>query len=224
MLMSEIEKIEQTIGYTFKNKNYLKVAFTHSSYGHLNNVEYNERQEFLGDSLLNLITTTFLYANTSYSEGEMSKIRAYLVSCENLSEVVSQLGLINFLKVSSFNPKQSKNAMGDLFEALIGGIYLDSDYKTAETFVLNKLQYSKELINKVYSNFSDYKTKLQEIVQQNPNNNFKYVLVEKMGPAHKPTFKVAAILNGETLVEKIGKSKKDTENECAKFIIENNLV
>lgn len=220
----EIKEIEQIIGYTFKNKQFLITAFTHSSYAHLNNKESNERQEFLGDSLLNLITTTFLYNNCSYNEGEMSKIRAYLVSCDNLSELISALKLTKFLKVSSFNPNQSKNAMGDLFEALIAGIYLDSDYKTVENFVIEKLKYSRELIDGVYNHLTDYKTKVQEIVQQNLNNKFEYIELEKIGPAHKPTFTIAAVLNGETLVVKSGSNKKETENECAKHIIENNLI
>ena len=224
MLDNEIKKIEEIIGYTFKNKQFLITAFTHSSYGHLKNKEYNERQEFLGDSLLNLITTTYLYNNCDFSEGEMSKIRAHLVSCDNLSEVVSSLNLVGFLKVSSFNPHQSKNAMGDLFEALIAGIYLDSNYKTAESFVVKKLNFSKKLIEEVYNHLTDYKTKLQEIVQQNSNNKFEYVEVEKKGPAHMPTFTIAAVLNGEVVITKTGKNKKETENECAKFIIENNLI
>lgn len=224
MLKIEIEKIEQIIGYSFKNKQYLITAFTHSSYGHLKGVENNERQEFLGDSLLNLITTTYLYNNSTLNEGEMSKVRAYLVSCENLSEVINELGLVDSLKVSSFNPHQSKNAMGDLFEALIAGIYLDSDFKTVEKFVLEKLKYSKKLIDTVYNHLTDYKTKLQEIIQQDTNNNFEYIELEKTGPAHMPTFTIAAVLNGKTLVTKTGKNKKETENECAKFIIENNIV
>ncbi len=219
-----LTKIEEIIGYSFKNKQYLQTAFTHSSFAHINNVENNERQEFLGDSLLNLITTTFLYNNCSYNEGEMSKIRAYLVSCENLSEVIFRLNLADYLLVQSFNPTQSKNAMGDLFEALIAGIYLDSDYKTVERFVLEKLGYSKELIEQVYNHLTDYKTKLQEIIQQNPHNNFEYVEIDRSGPAHMPTFTIAAVLNGETLVTLSGKNKKETENECAKYIIDNNLV
>ena len=224
MLETEIKKVEEIIGYKFKNKQFLITAFTHSSFGHLKNIENNERQEFLGDSLLNLITTTFLYNNCNFNEGEMSKIRAYLVSCENLSEVISNLNLVDFLKVSSFNPKQSKNAMGDLFEALIAGIYLDSDYTTAQKFVINKLNFSKELIEKVYYNLTDFKTKLQEIIQQSSSNKLEYLEVEKKGPAHLPTFVISAVLNGKTLVTMSGKNKKETENECAKYIIENKLV
>ncbi len=224
MLEKQILEIEKKIGYTFKNKQLLITAFTHSSFAHLRHKDSNERLEFLGDSILNLITTTYLYNCCDFSEGEMSKIRAYLVSCDNLCEVVSSLNIIEYLNVSSFNPNESKNAMGDLFEALVAGVYLDSNYKTAEKFVLEKLKYSKNLINSVYTHLTDYKTKLQEIVQQGHTNKLEYLQVEKKGPAHMPTFTITAVLNGKALVTKTGKNKKDTENECAKYIIENNLV
>ena len=219
-----LNQIEKILGYKFKNKEFLSIAFTHSSFGHLNQVPYNERQEFLGDSLLNLITTTYLYNNCSLNEGEMSKVRAYLVSCDYLSDIIQELDIIKYLRVASFDPKKSKNAMGDLFEAIIAGIYLDSDYKTAEKFVLKTLKYSKELINEVHLHLTDYKTMLQEIVQKNPKNKLNYELIEKTGPAHAPIFTISLILNGEVLVTKTGRNKKQTENECAKFVIDKNIV
>lgn len=220
----DIQNIEQKLNYTYKNKNLLIRAFTHSSFANKNHIESNERLEFLGDSLLNLITTTYLYENCNYDEGTMSKIRAFLVSSNNLSKYIKSNNLIDYLKSDTFNPSNNTNVMGDLYESILASMFLDSDYLVAKTFVATTLNYSKNLIEFVYTHTQDYKTKLQEIVQQNPNNKLEYIVINKSGPAHNPQFEVAITLNGRQLATAIASNKKQAENACAKQIIDNNLV
>ena len=117
----QIVQIQQIINYEFKNKELLKTAFTHSSFAYTHNLKSNERLEFLGDSVLNICTTKFLFDNFDFDEGVSSKIRAYLVSSEYVCEYIKSKDLEKFLLCDNFNPANSTNVMGDLFEAIVGG-------------------------------------------------------------------------------------------------------
>jgi len=220
----ELKEIQAILGYEYRNINLLKTAFTHSSLANQTKIDSNERLEFLGDSLLNLVTTRFLFNNSSYNEGDMSKIRAYLVSSENLSKYIKQTNLISFLKTETFNPMENKNVMGDLFEAIVASMFMDSNYEVVNKFITTALNYSKKLIDETYYHTQDFKTKLQEIVQTNPNNKLEYVVLNKTGPAHRPLFEVGVVLNGQLIEKSSAYNKKEAENICAKKIIEEKLV
>lgn len=213
------KEIEQKIGYTFKDKNLLQTAFTHSSFAYVNGLQSNERLEFLGDSVLNFCTTQYLFENFNFSEGESSKIRAYLVSSDYVSQFVQKNNLQNFLKCDNFNPTNSTNVMGDLFEAIVGAMFLDGGLDQCKNFIHSSLSFSADLINSVLSKTRDHKTELQELMQSK-NMFFEYVLLEKTGPAHLPKFKVQLNIDNNLFFECEGKSKKEAENLCAKEAME----
>lgn len=215
-----LNDIEQKIGYVFKNKENLKQAFTHSSYANLHNLKSNETLEFLGDSILNFATTLYLYNNFDYSEGQSSKIRAYLVSSENVSKFIFDNQLENYLFCGNFNPHNSVNVMGDLYESIVGAMLVDSNFENCKNFIYKSLGYCPELINDVITKTRDYKTELQEIVQKNENSKLQYVLVSKSGPAHKPEFCVQVDIDGKLYGKATAHSKKDAENIAAKITIE----
>ena len=218
--MENIKDIEKKLGIVFKDKSLLTTAFTHSSFANMNNTKSNERLEFLGDSLLNFITTKYLYNNFQLNEGELSKIKAYLVSSDNLSKVIDDLNVIEYLRHGSFDAGKSKNVRCDLFEAILGAVYLDSYFDVAEKFVIEKLQFSKNNIESLMHKVVDYKTKLQEFVQQNGKNTIEYILLKQTGKAHEPNFVVELKIDGKTICNYTANSKKLAENMCAKYALE----
>lgn len=210
-----IKKIEQIIGYKFKNEDLLIMAFTHSSFAHTHNLECNERLEFLGDSVLNFCTTQFLFDNFNFDEGDLSKTRAYLVSSEYVSKFIQKNNLINFLQCHNFNPQKSTNVMGDLFEAIVGAMLLDSDLEQCKKFIYKSLEFSDSLIKDLQSKTKDYKTELQEFLQESGSLNLNYKLIEKTGPAHMPQFTMAVEIDGIIYAYGTAKSKKEAENLAA---------
>ena len=217
---TNIKAIENIIEYKFKNENLLKTAFTHSSFANIHNLQSNERLEFLGDSVLNFCTTKYLYQNFDFSEGDSSKIRAFVVSSENVSEYIKNNKLIDYLSCHNFNPKNSTNVMGDLYEAIIGAMFLDSNFDTCEKFIEKSLKFSKELFSNIHLQTKDYKTELQEYVQAQENTKLEYVLIDKTGPAHLPEFTMAVVINGKQFASATAPSKKEAENMAAKMTLE----
>ena len=213
------KQIQSIIGVKFKNEDILKTAFTHSSFANTQGLESNERLEFLGDSVLNFCTTEYLYENFDLSEGDSSKVRAYLVSSEYVSEYIKQKNLTKFLLCHNFNPHNSTNVMGDLFEAIVGAMFLDSGLETCKKFIYQSLNYSKDLILTVHQKTRDYKTELQELLQKDGKIP-TYVLLSKSGPAHLPEFEIAVLIDNKQYAVATGKSKKEAENLCAKKTIE----
>lgn len=214
------QKIEEKINYHFKNISLLETAFTHSSYAFSHSTESNERLEFLGDSVLNFCTTMFLFDNFNLSEGASSKIRAYLVSSENVSKFVFNNRLENYLLCDNFNPQNSSNVMGDLYEAIVGAMLKDSNLETCKNFIYKSLNYSTQLIENIQSKTKDYKTELQELVQSKQNESLEYVLISQTGPAHLPEFTVEVNINGVSMGRATAHNKKEAENECARQALE----
>lgn len=212
----DIDLIKKNLNVKFNNDELLEIAFTHSSYANTHHLKSNERLEFLGDSILNFVTTDFLFNNFDDEEGVLSKLKAYLVSAENLSKIVKNLDIIKQLKCGTFNPKQSKNVMCDLFESIVGAIYLDSGFNSAKKFIYEKLNFTKESIAEQFENIKDYKTKLQEIVQKNGKNTIKYVLIKKTGKDDNPMFTVSLTVDEKVLATCSAKTKKEAESMCAK--------
>ncbi len=221
MLSAEnIQTIENKIGYSFSNKEFLQVAFTHSSYAYAHSLISNERYEFLGDSVLNFCTTKYLFDNFDFDEGVSSKIRAYLVSSEYVSDFIKDNQLEKFLLCCNFNPEKSTNVMGDLYESIVGAMFLDSNLETCKKFIYSSLKYSKELVETVHTKTRDYKSELQEYLQQFDDKEFEYVQLSKTGPAHAPIFKIAIKINEKTYGIAEGTSKKEAENLSAKITLE----
>ena len=193
-------------------------AFSHSSYANEHKAKGDyEKLEFLGDSVVDLVIADYLYSHNSINEGEMTKIRASYV-CENaLYEYSIDLGLNKYIKVGHGEEKEGgkykKAIVADIFEALIGAIYLDLGYATARKTVLNIIVPYIE--DPQITFFSDYKSSLQEYVQTEQKSVY-YELVEESGPAHDRTFKVVSKIGDMVYGVGVGSSKKEAEQEAAK--------
>lgn len=215
-----MNKLEKTIGYTFDNKALLKEAITHSSYANEkhNGSKCNERMEFLGDAVLSIISAEYLFSRfPELPEGKLSKIRSSLVCTQSLSSFAREINLGGYLLLgkgeTSSGGADRPSILENAFEALIGAIYLDGGIESAKKFVLQFL--SREVENN-HTNFKDYKTALQEVVQQNPDETLNYVPVGESGPDHDKRFEVEIHINSNVVASGIGRSKKQAEQEAAK--------
>ena len=215
-------KIENILGYTYKDKNLLKTALTHSSYANEHNAESYERFEFLGDALLNFIVGEYLFENFNVSAGELSKYRAKLVSTEKLSEVVSLTGLKFHLILGSSMKEASNNVLADVFESLLASIYLDSNMTEAKKFVKRLLLVNIDNVEKIINNEVDYKTHLQEFIQSLPGERlsiqFKVVKEEKINNVNQ--FTVELIIGGKVIATQTDLSIKKCEQKCSKIALE----
>ena len=222
-----ISRFEETIGYTFKNKELLERALTHSSFlqqakdRHLKN---NERLEFLGDAFLDAIVATRLWeVMPNAPEGVLTKERAKVVCERSLAEVGSELGLGAYLRLSSGEEacggREKPAIIADAVEAVIGAIFLDGGYAAADTFVRRIMegQVKKALEGKL---LNDYKTELQERVPPKCQLKLKYSMVGEEGPDHAKTFHVELTYDGRLIGRGSGKSKKEAEMNAAKEAVE----
>lgn len=220
-----IEELEKKIEYEFKNKELLIKALTHTSYAYENNVESNEKLEFLGDSILEFISSKYLFNNyKKLKEGEMTKVRATVVCEESLHKVALKHNFSDFLYLgkseSSNSANLSKAILADSVEALIAAIYLDSNLENAENFIIKNLE---ESIKNASENvgIKDYKTVLQEKLQIHGNVDIKYYIVRESGPDHNKMFESKVECNGKVLGKGTGKTKKASEMMAAKDALEN---
>ncbi len=223
--MSTIGKFEEIIGYTFKNKKYIQQALTHSSYANEKKIPggSNERLEFLGDSVLSIVVSSYLYENlTSVTEGELTKMRASLVCEKSLYVFAQEINLGDFLLLGkgeeNTGGRERPSILADAFEAVIAAIYLDGGYEPAAKHILRFIPKDIQIRRKPV--FSDFKTILQEIVQKNPEEKVEYVLVGEEGPDHNKRFVVEVCLNSNVIGKGKGRSKKEAEQLAAKEALE----
>ena len=216
--------LEKNIGYTFKDKSLLMKAFTHTSYAHENNVESNEKLEFLGDSILEFISSKLIYNNyPNLREGEMTKVRATVVCEKSLYNIAKKHNFSDFLLVGKSEKRNNGNErpaiMADSVEALIAAIYFDSGLDEAEKFIEKNLS---EEIQKAseHVGMKDYKTVLQEKLQENGEVHIEYNILKEKGPDHDKTFVAEVKLNTVRLAVGEGKSKKEAEMQAAKKVLE----
>ncbi len=216
---------EEIIGYEFKNKKFLEIALTHSSYAHENGLtEYNEKIEFLGDAVLELISSEYIYLHHSnLSEGEMTKARAFAVCEEALAEVANRYGFSDFLKVgrceNKINGRYRNSILADSVEAVIGAMYLDSGVDAPRKFITESIE--KKLKEYVEVGNKDYKTQLQELLQVNGDVLIEYKIVKEEGPEHAKKFTAEVYCDRKLLGSGIGKNKKEAEMAAAKVAIKN---
>lgn len=215
----ELRALEEKIEYTFHDPALLHRALSHSSYVNerQNETQSNERLEFLGDSVLGFITAEYFYAHfKAYPEGELTKLRAAMVCEKSLCIFARELQLGSFLLLGKgelcTGGRERPSILADAFEALIAAIYLDGGIDEAKRFVLHFLQKAAG----APVAFHDYKTKLQEIIQKNPEENVEYVHVGESGPDHDKRFEVEVHLNSNVIGRGVGKSKKVAEQEAAR--------
>lgn len=219
-----LEEFEEQIGYHFKQKALLKTALTHTSYAYENGIKSNEKLEFLGDSILEFISSKYLYLHyTNLNEGEMTKVRASVVCEESLYKIAVLHNFSDFLFLGRSEKNNHGNErpaiLADSVEAVIAAIYLDAGIEEAEKFIIQNL---KEAIEKATKNvgMKDYKTVLQEKLQHNGNVNITYEIIKESGPDHNKTFTAEVSYNGKVLATGTGSSKKAAEMQAAKLALE----
>ena len=218
--------LEAALGYTFNDISILETALTHSSYSNELRLkkcecECNERLEFLGDAVLEIVSSEFLYINyPDKPEGELTKLRAATVCEKSLAGFAKQLELGKYLLLGKgenlTGGRERPSIQADAFEAIIAAIYLDGGMEEARNFVL---KYIEEAIRHQRS-IKDYKTMLQEVVQRNPGEIIEYVLTGETGPDHDKRFEVEVHLNSNVIGRGIGRSKKRAEQEAAREALE----
>lgn len=218
-----MEALQNSIGYHFKNTALLSRALTHSSYANEYNLSAgdNERLEFLGDSVLGFITAEYLFSNhRDFPEGELTKLRAYAVCEKSLFAYAQEIELGKYLKLGKGEERtggrERPSVLSDAFEAVIAAIYLDGGMDEAKKFVLRFVVPYVE----AKPTFKDYKTALQEVVQQNHGEALEYVLVSESGPDHNKRFEIEVHLNSNVLGRGVGGSKKKAEQNAAKEALE----
>lgn len=220
----DLSILENSINYNFKNKDLLKKALTHTSYANENHIESNEKLEFLGDSILEFISSKYIYNNYSFlKEGEMTKVRASVVCEKSLHKIALRHNFSDFLYLgkSQIMSGETKRPaiLADSIEAVIAAIYFDSDLGQAEKFIVDNLKEEIEIASKNVG-MKDYKTVLQEKLQVHGEVNIKYTIIKEKGPDHDKTFVAQVSCNGKKLAVGEGKNKKTAEMNAAQKALE----
>lgn len=222
-----IKKLEEKLGYVFKNQEYISEALNHSSYANEHrelHIDSNERLEFLGDSVLGFVTAEFLFKlHKDLPEGDLTRQRAALVCETSLHEVAQNLGLGEYLKLGKGEEagggRTRTSILADATEAVFAAVYLDGGIDAARALIHRVLldkegERADELVR-------DYKTSLQELVQRRNGQTLSYKMVGETGPDHDKTFLAEVLLNGEIVGSGRGHSKKEAEQDAAKCALEN---
>lgn len=219
------DELEKSIGYTFKDKKLLKKALTHTSYAYENKLESNEKLEFLGDSILEYISSKYIYNNyRNLKEGEMTKVRAEVVCEDSLYKVAKRHNFSDFILIGKSEANSGGNfkpaILADSIEATIAAIYFDGGLDAAEKFIIDNL---KEAIENSSKNvgMKDFKTVLQEKLQEHGDVYIKYTVIKETGPDHDKVFTVKVELNGKILATGKGRTKKHAEMDAARRALEN---
>ena len=217
--MKNLSILEKNIGYKFKNVDLLKKALTHTSYAYENKVESNEKLEFLGDSILEFLSSKYIYNNyPNLKEGEMTKVRATVVCEESLYKIANKHNFSDFLYVGKSERMHQGNRkaaiMADSVEAVIAAMYFDSGLETVEKFIIENLKDEIKIASQNVG-MKDHKTVLQERLQINGNVDIKYDIIKEDGPDHDKTFTAEVKLNGKVLATGEGKTKKQAEMDAA---------
>lgn len=224
--MPDFKKFQKTIGYEFKEERLLQTAFTHRSYLNENRAPgphgkggHNERLEFLGDAVLELVVTEFLFAKyPDRPEGDLTAYRAALVNTVSISDAATKLGMNEYMLLSRGESRDMGRAraiiLANAFEALIGALYLDAGYVTARDFIAKNIFYKTEdVVEKRL--WQDGKSRLQEVAQDKNGQTPVYELVNQTGPDHDKRFVIAVVVGGERLALGEGRSKQEAEQDAA---------
>lgn len=222
----EVLILQDIINYNFKDTDLLIEALSHSSYCNerkINQINCNERMEFLGDAVLELVSSMFLYSeHPEYREGELSKLRASLVCEKSLAPCAERIGLGKYVLLGRGEDlsggRQKPSILSDALEAIIGAVFLDGGFEEASDFIYSFILNGEALAN---IGFKDYKTCLQELVQAQHHTALVYEVLNMEGPEHDRTYTVRVLLEEKELGRGTGKSKKQAEMAAAKEAINN---
>ena len=216
-----IKEFQEKIGYKFKNEKLIIEALSHSSYANESKKQRksNERLEFLGDSVLSVIVSDYIFEHFKHlPEGELTKLRASLVCEQALFDFSKKIDLGEYIFLGKGEEitggRERPSIVSDAFEAVIAAIYLDGGLDVATKYVLSFIP--EDIKPHSVVSFVDYKTALQEIIQKNPEEKVEYVLTDESGPDHDKKFTVNVMLNSNVIGTGIGKSKKSAEQNAAK--------
>ena len=220
---NSIAELEKKIGYSFNKKYIIKRALIHSSYANqlgLTYIEHNERLEFLGDSVLNLVVSEYIFKKyRNKPEGKLTRIRASIVCESSLYERAKKLDLGSYMLIGRGEEitggRERISLIADAYEALIAAIYIDGGIEGAKKFIISELAQSIENTVKK-EHLKDYKSTLQEYIQKDQTLNIKYKITREEGPAHNRIFYVVVSINDKVFGSGYGKSKKEAEQEAAK--------
>ena len=218
------QELQKNIGYQFEDESLLNKAMTHTSYAYENNVESNEKLEFLGDSILEFISSKYIFKNyPNLKEGEMTKVRAQVVCEQSLYKIAKMHNFSDFLNLGKSEKlsggKERPAILADSVEAVIAAMYIDGGLKVAEKFIIENLKNEIELATK-HVGQKDYKTVLQEKLQIHGDVKIKYILLNESGPDHDKRFEMEVRCNGKKLAVGTGKSKKLAQMDAAHNAIE----
>ena len=227
ILFNNLITLEKSIKYSFNNKSNLLLALTHSSFANENKklkLYSNERLEFLGDAVLNMVISEKIFLDyPDLNEGEMTKIRAAIVCETSLAKYANKINLAEYLLLSKGEEltggRSRPSILADVFEALIGAIYIDGGINKAKKFINNVM---RNAIDEVIENQEDpdYKTHFQEIIQRKGENKIQYEVIEEKGPDHDKIFVTQLKVNEKVMGKGRGKSKKAAEQNAAKDALE----
>ncbi|TQR32385.1 ribonuclease III [Campylobacter sp. MIT 99-7217] len=219
--MKDFSLLEKNINYKFKDKELLTRALTHKS---MKKPYSNERLEFLGDAVLDLIVGEFLFHKFKHqNEGDLSKLRAALVNEKSFTQIANNLCLGDFIFMSNAEEnnggRTKASILSDCFEAIIAAIYLEAGFLKVKEIILDLLEKNFPQID-AHHLLKDYKTKLQEHTQALMAGTPDYELVRAFGPDHQKQFEIALKINGKEMARAIANSKKEAQQECAKITLE----
>ena len=215
-MSDNFDEVQKNLGYEFHDLNFLKIALTHRSYSSEYGLKYcNERMEFLGDGILSAVVSEYLYNKYSDDdEGKLSQVKAQIVSAKSLSVWAKKIKLDKFILISknedSNFARQRESLLCDSFEAVIGAIYIDSNFEVVKNFI-NKFLSLEQTVE-----LTDYKTSLQELVQAQFQTLPEYKVIKEYGPDHDKKFEIAVFIEGKQFGFGRGSSKKEAEQNSAK--------
>ena len=219
----ELKALSGKLGVSFRNLALLDRALTHTSYANeaKRKTDHNERLEFLGDAVLELASSTYLYGHFKHlPEGELTKIRASIVRSETLASLAKDLGLGEHLLLGRGEEmgggRERQTNLEDAFEAVIGAIYEDQGWEIAQDYVVRQLAHQFQQASRVGEIMTDYKTTFQELVHKDPDKVIAYEETGESGPAHERTFTSRVLVDGVPYGEGSGRSKKAAEQQAAK--------
>lgn len=221
-------KLEQNIKYTFKDKKLLQNALTHTSYAYEHGIQSNEKLEFLGDSILEFVSSEYMYNKyTNLKEGEMTKVRATVVCEKSLYKIATMHNFSDYLYLGKSElmtgGKKRPAILADSVEAVIAAMFIDGGLEPAKKFIIENLKDEIEIATK-HVGEKDYKTVLQEELQKNGDVKIEYKIIKETGPDHDKTYEAQVSLNGKKLATGVGKSKKEAEMKAAQKALERGKV